>query len=446
MVAFGFGGRVCQYSQQLQQVKVISIGDYVQEGGAGAQDSGLRSSGSGFSQEKSSMDAFGGPLLGMRQGQVKASVQKFFSESYKSRGGPGSSEDMCVKVLGILVQHCDKLSKLPSPELSQQIAAALLAGEGGVGGGSDQNGNGDIGFATDGYAAQSSDSPLKTGFQQMDPNEAAGRMQRLLCEGKREEALQVALEGQVWGPALALAQSMGPEKFSDTVSAMSAQTLVKNSPLERLMGSIADTSVPLRNASSSSLNSMTSQSDSNHQRSSSGFFGGESFAGQGFGFLNSAGKDKAKAEAMAEEVQSPYAYSEASASSFSSWDKSLCILANNRKEWKNLGIKQLGDDVIASDVFGAHLCYVLSCYELEPFTDASKLCLVGMGAGGGMTTLGVETRHIQLTEVYEWLICQHTAQHVSYAFQPYKLLYAHRLLDYGNIGAAAKYCQSILNK
>ncbi|QDZ24908.1 Sec16/Sec31-like coatomer protein [Chloropicon primus] len=425
MAAFGFGGRLCLYSPQLQQIKVVGMGEYIQEScPAGVQ--------SRFSDERDLMDAFSGPLSSMRQGQVKSTLLKFFSEKYKGSGN--ASELTCTKVLNVLVQHCEKLSKLPHPDLCKQIAEILLSEEG--------NGaqNGAAAPGSDYYNSNLGESPLKTGFQQLDSAEAAGQMQSLLCQGKSLEALQVAIQGQVWGPALVLAQTMGKEKYCEIVSAMTNTCLVKDSPLERLINSVAESSGPARNASSSSLNSLSGQGDSNHQRSSSGFFGGDS--GSGFGFLNSAGKDKNATPAEAS--PSPYSsYAEGASSPLSSWKKALCILANNRKEWKNLGIKQLGDDLVSSDTFAAHLCYILGCYELEPYTETSKLCLVGLDT---MRFRSLHTKFILLTEVYEWLITQQNNQYVSYAFQPYKLLYATKLLELGNLNGGAKYIQAVLGK
>ena len=424
LVAFGFGGKLCHYSTQLQQVKVTGMAEFVTGEAAGVGTT------SGFFREKALMDAFSGPLSALRQGQVKSTLQKVFKEHHEVSSNP--AELACARILGILVQNCDKLSKLPSQELSKLIASALLPAEGQA----EQAGNG---YYSGGGAT---DTPLRTSFQQVDPSEAASQMQTLLCEGRSQEALQAALQGQLWGPALVLAQSMGQDKFCEAASAMAATCLVKNSPLERLVTSAAESSAMMRNASSSSLNSLNG-GDQGHQRTSSGIFGGEGVSG----FLNSAKRDGGGAAmASAEASPSPYSAYADQGSSLTSpvWERALCILANNRREWKNLGIKKLGDDLFAvGNTWAAHLCYVLALYELEPWTDQSRMCIVG----ATLRSLGSPpTKSLHLTEVYEWLIAQHSKDHVSFAFQPYKLLYAFRLVDFGSLGCAAKYCQAVLGK
>jgi hypothetical protein len=450
MVSFGFGGRVCYYSQQLQQLKVTTTKEFIQEesnaaagGGGGLGLSASDASGYAannnkqFSHEKLLMESFPGPLAGMRQGQVKSELQKFFAASCGgSNQSANGSERMCTRVLNVLVQQCEKLAKLPNSDLSQQLASVLLPNGTEAAGGVASMGSVNT-------ADHYSDCPLQTAFQQMDPNEAASQMQSLLCQGKSEEALQMALQGQLWGPALTLAHYMGQDKLGDTISAMAGSCLVKGSPLERLMLSISESQVPNRNASFSSLNSL-GESNNAKQTKKSSTSGTEQQlpVGQGFGFLNSAGKDNL---APSSAMTSPYgAYNDQQGATLHSWEKSLCILANNRKEWKNVAIKKLGDDLLEKnrDVFGAHLCYVVATFPFEPFTEASKFCLVGWNHLSQVPI--ADAKSIQLSEVYEWLMTQINSQHVSFALQPYKLLYAFKLLDMGNVVDATKYCQCVL--
>ena len=435
IINFGFGGRLCHYSQQLQQVKITSVKEFIQEERSqGMIGESLPNASTQFSKEQAMMQAFPGPLSSKRQGQVKSLLQKFFSETYNESACSNSSEKLCTRVLCALIQHCEKLAQLPNSDISRQLATELLGGNAQGG----QNESASIGFENN-YV---NDSPLQTGFQQLDSNEAANQMQDLLCHGKTEEALAIALQGQIWGPALVLANHMGQEKLTDTISAMASSCLVKDSPLERFMISVADSShVPNpRNASSSSLNSL---SESSHQGKGSGFPSGGEVSGQGFGFLNSASKDSLASVASA--ASSPYMYGEKS-SAIEKWEKTLCILTNNRKDWKNLAIKQLGDDILDrnSDIFGAHLCYILGCYEFEPFREGSRLCLVGSNHKNVLGCHYVHSKYIQLSEVYEWLITQQNSQYVSFAFQPYRLMYAFKLLDMGDVVDSAKYCQCVL--
>ncbi|MCI06663.1 protein transport protein SEC16B-like, partial [Trifolium medium] len=59
----------------------------------------------------------------------------------------------------------------------------------------------------------------------------ASEVQNLLVSGKKKEALQYAQEGQLWGPALAVASQLGEKFYVDTVRQMALRQLVAGSPL-----------------------------------------------------------------------------------------------------------------------------------------------------------------------------------------------------------------------
>ncbi|MEW5310086.1 MAG: hypothetical protein WDW38_001916 [Sanguina aurantia] len=61
--------------------------------------------------------------------------------------------------------------------------------------------------------------------------QGAARVEALLVRGLKAEALQEALSAQLWGPALVLAQSLGPSAFSEAVVAMTSSSLQPGFPL-----------------------------------------------------------------------------------------------------------------------------------------------------------------------------------------------------------------------
>lgn len=62
----------------------------------------------------------------------------------------------------------------------------------------------------------------------------AAEMQWLLLCGRRHDALKVAVNGQLWGPALVIAFGYGEKKFHEVVAAMSQQGLTPGAPFRTL--------------------------------------------------------------------------------------------------------------------------------------------------------------------------------------------------------------------
>ena len=121
-------------------------------------------------------DPAGGGLLAMIKGEAAA---------WAGPGGTGGTSGTAGGV-GPPGAH-DLLAAIAPHALSECAAAAA-----GVGVGLDGFGGGGSGL----LRALPSEGQMQ---------EAAVKMQRLLLEGRRKEALQVALEGQLWAPALLLA-------------------------------------------------------------------------------------------------------------------------------------------------------------------------------------------------------------------------------------------------
>ncbi|KAI5059305.1 hypothetical protein GOP47_0025624 [Adiantum capillus-veneris] len=222
-------------------------------------------------------------------------------------------------------------------------------------------------------------------------------MRKRLVEGKRKEALQLAQQGQLWGPALVLALHLGEKAYAETVLQMSQQQFVPGCPLRTLMLLLGGQTGELFTAMSlpSPLGAEITKKDS---------------AG---GML-------------------------------SDWMGNLSIIAANPTNGDEQVITHLGDCLWKDygEVYGAHTCYLVADAMFEPFSENARLCLVGADHFKWQRTFATPMS-IQRTELYEYAKALGNPQFVLLPFQPYKLLYAYMLVEGGKISEARRYCQAV---
>ncbi|GER29557.1 RGPR-related [Striga asiatica] len=85
----------------------------------------------------------------------------------------------------------------------------------------------------------------------------AAEVQKLLVSGRKQEALQFAQEGQLWGPALVLAAQLGDRFYAETVKHMALTHLVAGSPFRTLFLLIADQRADVFSTDSTAVSGMT---------------------------------------------------------------------------------------------------------------------------------------------------------------------------------------------
>lgn len=228
-------------------------------------------------------------------------------------------------------------------------------------------------------------------------------VQKFLVSGRKQEALQCAQEGQLWGPALVLASQLGDQFYGDTVKQMALQQLVAGSPLRTLCLLIAGQPANVFSdiTTGSSLSGAVSISQQPVQISS---------------------------HCMLNE-----------------WEENLAIITANRTKDDELVIIHLGDCLWKErgEVTAAHLCYLVAEANFEAYSDSARLCLIGADHWKFPRTY-VTPEAIQRTELYEYSKVLGNSQFILLPFQPYKLIYAHMLAEVGKVSDALKYCQAII--
>ncbi|XP_075086584.1 protein transport protein SEC16B homolog [Nicotiana tabacum] len=230
----------------------------------------------------------------------------------------------------------------------------------------------------------------------------AAEVQILLVSGRKKEALQVAHEGQLWGPALVLAAQLGEQFYGETVKQMALRQLVAGSPLRTLCLLIAGQPADV--------------------------FSVDSTVQSGMPAVNVAQQPtQFGANVMLDD-----------------WEENLAVITANRTKDDELVLIHLGDCLWRerSDIVAAHICYLVAEANFEPYSDTARLCLVGADHLKFPRTYA-SPEAIQRTEIYEYSKVLGNSQFILLPFQPYKLLYAHMLAEVGRISDALKYCQAL---
>ncbi|XP_047340598.1 protein transport protein SEC16B homolog [Impatiens glandulifera] len=252
--------------------------------------------------------------------------------------------------------------------------------------------------------AQSNDHAVLTHCLRNLPSEeqmqvTAAQVQSLLVFGKKKEALQCAIEGQLWSFAVVLAAQIGDQFYMDTVKQMAFHQLVPGSPLRTIClliaGQLAD------------VFSTDSPDSSIHVS------------------VNMSPKCNTN-------------------NILDNWEDNLAVITANRTKDDELVLIHLGDCLWKdrSDIVAAHNCYILAEAKFEPYSDTARLCLVGSDHWRFPRTYA-NPEAIQRTELYEYSKVLGNSQFTLLPFQPYKLIYAHMLAEVGKLSESLKYCQAV---
>lgn len=133
----------------------------------------------------------------------------------------------------------------------------------------------------------------------------------------------------------------------------------------------------------------------------------------------------------------------------SHWKEHLAAIINNRaKGWDRFGVS-LGDHLMSvGEVEAAHFCYVFcGCPVASLARPDVRLTLLGSHVAPCDVTLG--SQHVlasfERTEAYEWAKRRGNPSASILSLQPFKLMYAMRLVDYGLEDAARKYVNIIVS-
>ncbi|KAJ3672644.1 hypothetical protein LUZ60_007365 [Juncus effusus] len=232
-------------------------------------------------------------------------------------------------------------------------------------------------------------------------------VQNLLVSGKRKEALQLAQDGQLWGPALVLAAQLGNDFYAETVKKMAHRQFVLGSPLRTLCLLIAGQPADVFSTDNPSQSALGTPKYAVSNAP-------QSFEFQGGGMLDE-------------------------------WEENLAVMVANRTIKDELVMIHLGDCLWKekAEVTAAHTCYLVAESNFEQFSDTARLCLVGADHWKCPRTFASPDA-IQRTELYEYAKVLGNAQYMLLPFQPYKLVYAHMLAEMGKISDSLKYCQASL--
>ncbi|XP_077235430.1 protein transport protein SEC16A homolog [Tasmannia lanceolata] len=232
----------------------------------------------------------------------------------------------------------------------------------------------------------------------------AVEVQNLLVSGRRQEALQCAQEGQLWGPALLIAAQLGEKFYVDTAKQMAHRQFVSGSPLRTLCLLIAGQPEDVFSAGNSVNASVSAAINTSHQPMQI----------LPVGMLDD-------------------------------WEENLAIITANRTKNDELVIIHLGDCLWKErgEIAAAHTCYLVAEANFESYSDSARLCLVGADHWKYPRTYASPDA-IQRTELYEYSRVLGNSQFILLPFQPYKIIYAHMLAEVGKISDSLRYCQAIL--
>ncbi|KAF5460201.1 hypothetical protein F2P56_020085 [Juglans regia] len=410
LVTFGFGGKliVMKYSSSLSSssygsqdpvggsISVMNLTEVVL-GNTDASSLGL---GASCYFHALCQQSFPGPLAGGSAGSKE--LNRWIDERITSCES-SNMDYKKGKVLGLLFSllriACQHYGKLRS-----SFGADVVLKE---------NDSPDLAVAKLFASAKSNGAQFKeygalSHFLQKLPSEGqlmatASEVQNFLVSGRKREALQCALEGQLWGPALVLASQLGDQFYVDAVKQMAVRQLVAGSPLRTLCLLIAGQ--PAEVFSSNTTDSGLLGAFSMHQQPA-----------------------KIGANFMLDD-----------------WEENLAVITVNRTKDDELVLIHLGDCLLKerSEITAAHICYLVAEANFESYSDSARLCLIGADHWKFPRTYA-SPGAIQRTELYEYSQVLGNSQYVLLPFQPYKIIYAHMLAEVGKVSDSLKYCQVVL--
>eukprot|EP00884_Botryococcus_braunii_P015742 jgi/Botrbrau1/2851/Bobra.0036s0001.1 len=224
----------------------------------------------------------------------------------------------------------------------------------------------------------------------------ATEVQRLLLLGNRDEALQVATQGGLWGPALVIAYQQGPAAFAQAAGSMLSTCLLENSPLH------------------TALSMMAGASDS---------------------LFPISGSVEAGYRAGLGEEQAGLAH----------WRSHLAVLGSNPTPGDEAVLFRLGDRLWAeaNEAAAAQVCYLLAGQRPEPYSREARLCALGWDHRFSPRAWG-HPACLQRTQVLEWAAPPGPGGGWVTGMA-YKLVYAVQLAEQGFVERALQYCKLLLD-
>ncbi|GLI60802.1 hypothetical protein VaNZ11_002907 [Volvox africanus] len=404
--------------------------------------------------------------------------------------------------------------------LFQSAAAAAVAAAAVAAGGTPNSGVGNNPSTVGTDSADSSPGPDDGDDEMLEGNHAVGgpsvlaasapealqqaaakRMQRLLVLGRKIDALKVATEAGLWGPALLLATAVSPDgrAFQEAAVAMAQSLLLPGAPVRTLAlvlagrpdlvhampDSAADTASHSVAAAPSTTGVVSSvgpspppfgpavapaSSQPGPQMPPAGFYNPMATVATA-----AAGRSGGGASAVVgADTGGCDGANVASGGMLASWREHLVVLLTTRGPVDSTeAVVRLGDRLRteASQV-AAHICYCLSsCPPTLPDAVDFRYSLVGATtAAAAQHPLADGGLALQRTEVLEWLLLRQAAaaaggggaaaggvaavapaagttaeaaQLQMWALLPFKLLHAWQLVEYGKIPEALQYCAAI---
>jgi Sec23-binding domain of Sec16 len=129
------------------------------------------------------------------------------------------------------------------------------------------------------------------------------------------------------------------------------------------------------------------------------------------------------------------------------WKSHLAAILNVRGKGWDLFAVSLGDALKSiEETEASHFCYlVCGCPIASPARKDSRLTLIGRDVGSSDLTLTTEESlsAFEKTEAYEWTKLKRKPNASIESLQPFKLMYAMLLADYGFEHAASSYVRSL---
>ncbi|GMH39387.1 hypothetical protein BSKO_07285 [Bryopsis sp. KO-2023] len=236
---------------------------------------------------------------------------------------------------------------------------------------------------------------------------AAVETQKLVTVGNLEGALEAAKAGGLWDVALVLSQSLGHKAFCDTASMMATQKLTLGSPLRMLFQLI----------SGHHENAMEER--------------------------DGAGVNKAPIMG----VSAGYSLMTPETDPvLDDWRGNLAMLATNKTAFSKDVASKLGDRLSEKrdNLMAAHLCYLVGGVLPQSMEETAAPCRLALLGWNHKRSCQPCAAVIQRTEIFEWAYTASNPANRIVALQPYKLLYAWTLAEYGKISEAAHYCELVL--
>lgn len=323
-----------------------------------------------------SVDLFSGPLNNRRA----TDVAKMIDGVLASDGEPqGESDAVLYRVLQTMVQYQGELMttgdllgenrKGANAELARVLTSTQETSTGGW------------------VAASSGTSPLNPAGD--SDKHAILQVESLLIEGRRGEALRVAVDAKLWPHALLLAGHLGGRHYQETVATMARSSCTLGSPLHTLEILLAGIS---------------------HE-------------------LTSSTEGMPTASRIRELIPR--------------WREHVAILCSNPTKGTEFMLKALGDELWRqNDLNAAHAVYALSKERPAPYSFNSRMCLIGADHRKFPRTYATP-QAVQLTEILESALVGSNPQAQLPALLPYKLLHAGALAEVGKLKRALAYVESV---